>query len=508
MTVEKQMAELKLRLREISDLEGAGAVLAWDQSTYMPPGGVKARGRQMATLTRLAHEKLIDPAVGKLLDDLRPYEESLPYDSNDASLIRVTRRDFKRAIHVPPSLQAEIWQHGAESHQVWLAARPDNDFSAVAPYLEKTIAYSVQLADCFPGYNHPADPLIDMSDEGMTAAAISDLFQELRQELVPLVQAISAQAPPEDAFLYESYLPQEQLDFGLRIAKDYGYDMKRGRQDLAGHPFMIAFSPDDVRITTRVDSNNLNDALFSTLHETGHGLYEQGVAHELEGTPLAGGTSSGVHESQSRLWENLIGRSYELWSHYYPDLQAQFPAQLRAVPLEAFYRAINKVEPSLIRTEADEVTYNLHVMIRFDLELALLEGRLKVKDLPEAWHARYEHDLGLHAPSDVDGVLQDIHWFWGLVGGAFQGYTLGNIMAGAFFDAALKDNPQIPEQVAQADFAPLLAWMHDNIYQYGRKFTPDELVQRVTGGPLSIEPYMRYLRQKYGRLYGLELFSS
>ena len=505
MTMEKRLAELKLRLREINDLESAGAVLAWDQSTYMPPGGVKARGRQIATLSRLAHEKLTDPAIGRLLDDLRPFEESLPYDSNEASLIRVTRRDFERAIHVPPSLQAEIWQHGAESHHVWTIARPENDFSAVTPYLEKTIDYSLQLADCFPGYEHPADPLIDMSDEGMTASAINELFKELRQEMVPLVQAITDQAPPDDTFLYECYPPQEQLDFGLVIAADYGFDFRRGRQDLTSHPFMICFSPDDVRITTRVDANNLNDALFSTLHETGHGLYEQGIAHELEATPLAGGTSSGVHESQSRLWENVIGRSFEMWSYYYPKLQAQFPAQLGPIPLEAFHRAINKVVPSLIRTEADEVTYNLHVMIRFDLELALLEGRLKVKDLPEAWHARYQQDLGLHAQNDINGVMQDIHWYWGLVGGAFQGYTLGNIMAGVFYDAALREIPEIPQQVARAEFAPLLNWLQENIYQHGRKFTPDELIERVTGGPLTIEPYMRYLREKYGRLYELDV---
>ena len=504
MSMEKRLAELKLRLREISDLESAGALLAWDQSTYMPPGGATARGRQMATVSRIAHEKLIDPALGRLLDELRPYEESLPYDGDDASLIRVTRRDYERAIRVPPSLQAEIWQHGAESYQAWSAARPQNDFAAVAPYLEKTVDLSLQMADCFPGYEHPADPLIDISDEGMTVRTISDLFHELRQELVPLVRAITAQEPPEDAFLSDCYPQQEQLDFGLRIIGDYGYDFQRGRQDLTNHPFMISFSPDDVRITTRVNQNDLKDALFSTLHEAGHGMYEQGVAPALEASPLAGGASSGVHESQSRLWENVVGRSFELWTHYYPDLQAQFPAQLGTVPLEAFHRAINKVEPSLIRTEADELTYNLHVMIRFDLELALLEGRLAVKDLPEAWHARYEQDLGRHADSDIDGVLQDIHWFWGLVGGSFQGYTLGNIMAGAFYEAALKANPQIPAQVARAEFTPLFGWLHENIYKHGRKYTPAELVQRVTGAPLTIDPYIGYLRQKYGTLYDLE----
>lgn len=502
--MEKRLSELRLRLREINDLESAAALLSWDQSTYMPPGGAGARGRQMATLSRLAHEKLTDPAVGNLLDELRPYEESLPYDSDDASLIRVSRRDYQKAILIPPSLMAEVWQHGAKSYQDWIVARPKNDFAAVAGNLQKSIDLSLQISECFPDRDHPADPLIDWSDTGMTAHMVSELFTELRAELVPLVRAIAAQEPPQDAFLYNDYPEQEQTDFGKRIVTDYGYDFDRGRQDLSKHPFMTSFSIDDVRITTRVDKNNVKDALFSTLHEAGHGMYGQGTSKKFEATPLADGASSGVHESQSRLWENVVGRSLELWSFYYPDLQAQFVDQLGSVPLESFHRAINKVQPSLIRTEADEVTYNLHVMIRFDLELALLEGRLSVKDLPDVWHARYESDLGLHAADDSDGVLQDVHWFGGIVGGAFQGYTLGNIMAGAFFESALKAIPEIPAQVASGEFVPLHSWLIENIYQHGRKFTPDELVQRVTGGPLTIEPYMRYLRGKYGRLYGLE----
>ena len=501
--MEKRLAELKLRLREINDLESAAALLSWDQSTYMPPGGAGARGRQMATLSRLAHEKMTDPAIGNLLDDLRPYEESLPYDSDNASLIRVSKRDYERAIRIPPSLMAEVMQHGAHSYQVWITARPENDFAAVAGNLEKSIDLSLQVADCFPEKDHPADPLIDWGDPGMTARAVSELFGELRAELVPLVRAITAQEPPQDAFLYNTYPEEEQMDFGLRIIKDYGYDFTRGRQDLTMHPFMTSFSIDDVRITTRVDRNNVKDALFSTLHEAGHAMYGQGASKELEATPLADGASSGIHESQSRLWENVVGRSHELWSYYYPDLQAQFPDQLGQVPLDIFHRAINKVEPSLIRTESDEVTYNLHVMIRFDLELALLEGRLAVKDLPDAWHARYESDLGLRAADDSHGVLQDVHWYGGLVGGAFQGYTLGNIMTGAFYEAALKAIPDIPAQVSRAEFSPLHGWLRENIYQHGRKFTPDELVQRVTGGPLTIEPYMRYLRGKYGQLYAL-----
>ena len=501
----EKLQDLKNRLLEINDLEKATAVMYWDQSTYMPPGSAASRGRQMATVGRVAHEKFIDPAVGHLLDDLQQYEESLPYESDDASLIRVTRRDYEKAIRVPPALIAETSEHAAASYQVWTQARPDNDFNAVRPYLEKTLDLSRLYADCFPGYDHIADPLIDWHDEGMKAESVRAIFSKLRAELVPLVERISSQETADDSCVKQFYPEQGQLDFGISCIKDYGYDFERGRQDKTHHPFMISFSSGDVRITTRVDEHDLNGALFSTLHEAGHALYEQGVDASLEGTPLAAGTSSGVHESQSRLWENQIGRSRQFWSHYYPILQRQFPDQLRSVSLDTFYRAINKVERSLIRTEADEVTYNLHVMIRFDLELALLEGELAIKDLPQAWHARYESDLGLRAPSDVDGVLQDVHWFgffWH-IGGAFQGYTLGNIMSAAFYAAALQDHPEIPQQTAAGEFGPLLGWLQENIYRYGRKFTANEMIQRVTGGPLTIDPYMDYLRAKFGELYSL-----
>jgi carboxypeptidase Taq len=266
---------------------------------------------------------------------------------------------------------------------------------------------------------------------------------------------------------------------------------------------MTKFSLGDVRITTRVNERDLGDALFSTLHEAGHGMYEQGINMAYEGTPLAQGTSAGVHESQSRLWENIVGRSRGFWEHYYPRLQAIFPEQLGKIPLDTFYRAINKVQRSLIRVDADEVTYNLHVMIRFDLELELLEGRLEIRDLPEAWDERYETDLGIHAPDNRDGVLQDVHWYGGLIGGAFQGYTLGNILSGLYYAQALKAHPEIPSEIGRGKFDTLHSWMRDNIYTHGSKFTADELTEKVTGGPLRIDPYIDYLRTKYGELYSL-----
>ncbi len=499
----KQFDELKTRLMEVYDLHHTEFLLSWDEATYMPPGGAPARGRQLALLGRLGHEKFTDPAVGHLLDDLRPYEESLPYESDDASLIRVTRREYERALKVPPRFIAELYKHRSKSYNTWVNARPENNFKALAPLLERTIDLSRQMADFFPGYQHIADPLIDYADYGMKATTLRGLFAQLRRELIPIVKAVTSQPPADNSCLKQHYPHSDQLAFGLEVIRQLGYDFERGRQDLTYHPFQTTISLGDVRITTRVDENNLAEALFSTIHESGHAMYEQGVRGELDGSPLGGGVSAGVHESQSRTWENLVGRSLGFWEYFYPQLQAKFPAQLKDISLETFYRAVNKVQNSLIRTDADEVTYNLHVMIRFDIELALLEGNLLVRDLPEYWHLRYKADLDLRAPDDRDGVMQDVHWFDGVVGGSFQGYTLGNIFSAQFFAQALKTHPEIPSEMARGKFDTLHSWLVENIYQHGSKFTANELVERVCGGPLSIEPYIAYLKHKYGELYKL-----
>jgi carboxypeptidase Taq len=501
--MEDKLRELKTRLVEIQDLKSAAAVLDWDQMTYMPPAGAPARARQIATLQRLAHEKLVDPALGELLDSLRSDEERLPYDSDEASLIRVAREEYERAANVPAAFMAELYGHGARSFQAWAEARPANDFAAVRPYLEKTLDLSQQYASYFPGYEHVADPLIDRHDHGMKASTLRTLFADLRAQLAPIVQAIAAQPVADDSCLHQRFPETQQCNFGLDVAQRFGYDLERGREDKAPHPFTTHFSIGDVRITTRVKEDSLGEALFGTMHEAGHAMYEQGVGLGLEGSLLDEGTSSGVHESQSRLWENVVGRSRAFWTFFYPRLQTVFPGQLGSVPLDTFYRAINKVERSLIRTEADEVTYNLHVMARFDFELDLLEGKLAVRDLPEAWRARFQADLGLVPPDDRDGVLQDMHWFTGTIGGMFQGYTLGNILGAQFYGVALQAHPEIPAEMERGEFGTLHNWLKEHIYQHGRKFTTAELVERVTGGPLSIEPYIRYLRSKYRELYAL-----
>lgn len=495
------LAELRRRLQEISDLGRAGSVLSWDQSTYMPAGGGAARGRQMALLASLAHERRIDPELGRLLDRLDPYAASLPAEADDAALVRIARRDRDIACRVPAAHVARASAHASAAYQAWVTARPANDFRTMRPYLETCLGLSREYAGYFPEAAHVMDPLIG-PDEGFTAAETRALFADLRRDLVPLVRAVTAAAPADDACIRQTFAAAPQLAFGLEVAQAFGYDLRRGRLDETAHPFCTKFAGDDVRITTRVKADDLGDCLFSTLHETGHALYELGVAPELDGTPLGHGTSPGVHESQSRLWENIVGRSLPFWQHWYPRLQSVFPGQLGGVPLAAFHRAINKVERSLIRTDADELTYNLHVMIRFDLECDMLEGRLAVADLPEAWRARYESDVGITPPDDRDGCLQDVHWCWG-IGGMFQSYTIGNILSAQIYAAAERAHPEIEAETGAGRYGTLHRWLVDNVYRHGRKFGPAELIRRATGEPIGTGSYLAYLRGKYGTLYGL-----
>jgi carboxypeptidase Taq len=502
-SAESKLEELKRRLIEISDLDAASSLLTWDQATYMPKGGAPARGRQNALLDRLAHERLIDPALGRLIDDLEPHAESLDPNSDAACLIRVARRDFAKAIKVPPDHVARAGALASAAYDAWTRARPANDFAAMLPFLEQQLDLSRDYAGFFAPYDHVADPLIDKADEGMTTAAIAALFAELKRALKPIVRAICEQAPIDDGCLRGVFASTAQLDFSLAIAQRFGYDLARGRLDETHHPFCTGLGAGDVRITTRVDESNVADALFSTLHEAGHALYEQGVSPDLEGTPLGHGTSAGVHESQSRLWENVVGRSRAFWQHFYPLLQRTFPGKLEQVALETFYRAINKVEPSLIRTDADELTYDLHIMLRFDLELAMLEGRLRAKDLPEAWRAAMLADFGLAPPDDRDGCLQDVHWYSGDVGGRFQSYTIGNVLGAQFYAVALAAHPEIPRQIGEGEFGTLYGFLRDRIYWHGRKFKPNQLIAQATGGAMRLEPYLAYLRGKYCEIFQL-----
>jgi carboxypeptidase Taq len=501
--VESLLNELKNRLYEVADLEHAASVLGWDQQTYMPPGGAPRRGRALALLSRLAHEHFTSAEIGRLIDQLEPQVAALPYDDDAAALVRRTRREYDRAVKVPAELVGRLNEHISTLYDAWTRARPANDFAGLQGMLEHELDLFREVADCFPGYKHINDPWIDDRDAGFTVETIKAVFSKLRGELVPIVRAIAEKADPSDDEPIRRHFPVAgQESFGLRVSRDYGYDFTRGRQDLTHHPFATRFAHGDVRITTRFKENYLGDGLFGTLHESGHAMYEQGIAPELDGTPLGRGTSNGVHESQSRTWENIVGRSLPFWEHYYPALQETFPDALNDVPLDRFYRAINAVKPSLIRVDADEVTYNLHVMIRFDIEADLMDGTLSVRDLAEVWQTRYESDLGIAAPDDRDGVLQDVHWYAGIIG-YFQGYTLGNIMSAQFYNAALAAHPDLPEQYRAGKFDTLHTWLKDNIYRHGGKFTADELLKRITGGSLDTSPWIQYIRAKYGAIYGI-----
>ena len=497
--MQPELDALRTRLAELTDLRSASAVLTWDQANYMPAMGAGGRGRQLATLARVHHEHLIDPELGRLLErlanaDLAPL---------DAAQVRVTARDAEFARRVPADLIAKVRGHCAETRQAWNAAKEADDPRLVLDHLRTTVELSRAYSACFDDAVHPADPHIQAEDHGATAASVGRLMKDLRAVLVPLVADIAAAEPIDDSMLHQLYPVDEQQALAARIAASFGYDYRRGRQDLTAHPFMISFGHDDVRINTRFEPDDLARGLFSTMHEAGHGIYEQGLDPALAGTPLGSGTSAGVHESQSRLWENLVGRSYGLWSQWFPALAAQFPKQLRGVDVPTFFRAVNNVRPKPIRRGSDEVTYNLHIAIRVDLEAQLLSGELDVADLPDAWNARYESDLGVTPPSHTEGFLQDVHWYAFLIGGRFGSYAIGNILAGQLYAAACADHPEIPDAITAGDTSVLLGWLRDRVHRHGRILDPDDLVQEATGKPLAVADYGTYLRDKYTALYDL-----
>jgi len=458
----------------------------------------------MTTLRRLSHERFTSPEVGALLDDLADYEKSLPYDSDEASILRVTRREYDLATKLPQDLVVEMSRVSNEAYHKWMDARQAKEFSMFVPSLERIVALSRQKADALGYECEPLDALIDLREPGFTAADLDKLFAELRAGLVPLAQQIAANTDRvSDAPFRQRYDVETQLQMGRAAVRAIGFDLdQRGRQALSVHPFSISFTPDDTRITTRVNENWLGPSLFGLLHEAGHGTYMQGVPVRLRRTPLHNGASAGLHESQSRLWENYVGRSRAFWQFFLPVAKAFFPDQLGGATVDQVYAAANIVRPSLIRVEADEVTYNLHIMIRYELEKDVFAGRLAVADLPAAWNAKFEAYLGITPPDDLVGVLQDIHWTMGF-GGSFQSYTIGNVASVALCRKAEEDNPGMHEQWAKGDFSALLTWMQNNVHAHGAKYKPNELLLKVTGQELAAAPYLEHIKAKYSEVYGL-----
>jgi carboxypeptidase Taq len=498
-----QLEQLKERLAQISDLRTAANFLSWDQQVNMPPGGSEARAHHLATVETLAHSRFVDEETGQLIEDATAETADLPYDSDDASLVRVSRREYEKLHRVPNSLVAERARVSARAYNAWVQARAESNFALFRPHLERVIDLTIQFAEALGYEDHIYDALLDRYEPEMKTTEVTAAFEEVKAGLVPLVQEISERGKPvDDAVFNQEYPDQAQWDLGVLVLRDMGFDFRYGRLDRAVHPFTVGFSPHDVRLTTRIRPTRFQSGLFGTIHEGGHALYEQAIHIEIDRTPLFEGASFGIHESQSRLWENIVARSRAFWVHYFPKLRDFFPRQLAWVDLDTFYRAINKVEPSFIRVEADEVTYNLHIFLRFELEQALVERRLAVGDLPEAWNARMEEYLGIVPPDDARGVLQDVHWADGYLG-YFPTYALGNLLSVQFYDQALREMPDLPEQIARGELRPLREWMGEKIHTHGRKFTPAEMVKRITGAEMSAAPFLNYLNEKYTEIYEL-----
>jgi carboxypeptidase Taq len=489
---------LRDRLATISDLNSAAALLHWDQETYMPQGGVPLRAEQLSTMSRLVHEMLVSEETGRLLAVAEPPDP----DTEEHALLRLARRDYDRATRLPARLVAELSRARSLAQPVWARARKESDWEAFAPHLESILILVRESVEHLGYEEHPYDALLDLYEPGTKTSLLREMFDGLKAELVPMIRRLPS-GEDRSRPLRGTFDEEKQEAFGRTIITAFGYDWMRGRQDRVVHPFCIPLGgPEDVRITTRFEEAWLSPALFATMHEAGHALYEQGVDPAYSRTPLAGGTSMGVHESQSRLWENIVGRSPDFWGHYYPTLQESFPEALSDVDLEIFYRAINEAKPSEIRVEADELTYNLHVLLRFELELELLDDGLSVADLPDAWNAKMEEYLDLRPESAARGVLQDVHWSAGLFG-YFPTYSIGNVLSVQLFDAAVGHHPEITGQIGKGEFGTLLGWLRENIHRHGSRYDPEDLVERATGRPLDPEPYLSYLKSKFGELYSL-----
>ena len=490
--MEAALRELRQRLAEVSDLSRSAGVLGWDQRVTMPVRGTEARAEQLATLARIAHERFTDAQIGRLLDTLTPRVESLPYDSDEASLVRVTRRDWEKARRVPVELREQLTRAAARGHNAWVEARARSDFASFLPYLRENLELRRRYAECFEPDDVLYTALLDDFEPGMTTTEVADVFAVL----APALRDLVAGAPTVDAtFLHGHFDPGAQRAFAERILATLGFEEGSWRLDPTAHPFCTSFSNRDVRLTTRYNERDL-ESVWSSLHEAGHGLYAHGIAGALERSPLAGAPSLGLNESQSRTWENLVGRSRPFWEHWYEPLRATFPDQLDGVELDAFVRAINRAEPGLIRVDADETTYSLHVILRFELEQAMLAQEIALEDLPEAWNARMSELLGVDVPDDGRGVLQDVHWSGGGFG-YFPTYALGNVISLQIWSVVRAALPDLDAQLAAGELRPLSDWLRDNLYALGRKLTPKETLARVTGSDaIDPGPYLAYLGAK------------
>ena len=506
----KTVEGLTTRLLEIQRINSAASLLSWDQETYMPAGGGEARAEQISTLQGIAHEKLVSPEIEQLLagwvDPQTGEVRDSPGDAWDEatrSLLREVWRDYSRAKKLPSHFVVTLSRECSLAQQVWAEAKENHAFSQFLPNLRTVLALKREEAEYLGYRDSPYDALLDVYEPGSTIAALRPLFVQIKGRLVPLLKKIQQSSVQiDDTILFHTFDQARQLEFGRMVLIAMGYDFERGRLDLAAHPFTTSFHPTDVRVTTRVHEHDLQSCLFSCIHEGGHGLYDQGLDLQYFGTPLGDSVSLGIHESQSRMWENCVGRSRAFWQFFYPMLQQTFHHQLRFLDGEQFYAAINRVKPSLIRVEADELTYNLHIMLRFEIEQELIEGKTRAEDLPGIWNQKMEEYLGIVPSNDAEGVLQDVHWSLGAFG-YFPTYTLGNLYSVQFYEQAKLEIPHLEDEIAAGQLMVLRRWLGQKIHRWGRMFTPDHLAQRVTGKSLDPEPFLSYVERKYGELYQL-----
>jgi len=490
--MEPALTELKDRLGKLTDLRRIASVLLWDMTVWMPPGGGPSRAAQLATIEAIIHEREVDERLGELLEELEPYAESLPADSDDACLIQVAKRDWTKARRVPVELATDLVRTAAQSYEIWVNAREESDFASFRPWLEQIVELRRRYVECFAPYDDPYDPLLDDFESGMKTDEVRAIFGVLEPELTALVGERATD--DRDDFLHGPFSIEGQAALSRELIERFGATWDQFRLDTTVHPFETTFGLGDIRLTTRYSENDIH-SLFTAMHECGHGLYEWGVSPALERTPLCTGASAALHESQSRLWENVVGRSLPFWRWFYPRVQKAFPEKLGDVSLESFHGGINRVRRSLIRVDADETSYGLHLILRFELEQELVSGRLAVKDLPDAWNARFEELLGVSVPNDSLGVLQDSHWGGGAFG-YFPTYLLGSVLSVQIWEKARAAIPDVDEQIGRGEFGDLHRWLRENVYALGRKFTPAETVQRVVGGPIDPQPYLRYLGDK------------
>ena len=498
--------ELTKHLRETAVLSSAGSVLQWDQETYMPEKAAPLRGEQLAAISGIVHERRTSPRVGELLAACEA-DAALAAEAAVAANLREIRRDYDRLTKLPASLVREISEAGSRAMHAWRDARERNDFPAFAPHLETMVRLNRERAQALgvPASGDPYDALLDEFEPGMTVAEVRRTFDALRAGLAPLIRAVAESGVKPDTAWQRVRVPVERQEaFNRALVERMGFDPAAGRLDVSAHPFCDGFGPGDTRLTTRYAEDQFPSALSGTMHETGHALYEQNLPKgEFFGEPRGEAASTGIHESQSRMWENFVGRSRPFWEWAVPRIRETFGvAELDGWDVETAYRGVNVIAPSLIRIEADEATYNLHIMLRFDLERALFSGDLAVRDLPGAWNERFRADFGLDVPDDARGALQDIHWSMGAIG-YFPTYTLGNLYAAQFWGAIRERMPELDEQIRRGEFSPLLEWLRANVFVHGRRYTAPELCERITGRPLSHEPLLRYLEAKVRDVYGI-----